>query len=89
MAAIVGTAIGLLVGAVVSGVVVRRRLRHAVSQPSGAHELSSIDREQLSAEFATHASSVRRELSRYADALADGDGDLRDRLRRFEAGATR
>lgn len=47
-------------------------------------ELTLDDREQLEAGFAEHASAVAAQVSEYADALADGDVLLRERLRRVE-----
>lgn len=46
--------------------------------------LTDADRDVLAAEFATHAASVRGQVSHFADELADGDPVLRARLRRFE-----
>ena len=51
--------------------------------------LQEIDREAVAADFAVHASAVRRQVSEYADALAGGDVALRERLRRFEGGEFR
>ncbi|MGL5826322.1 MAG: hypothetical protein ACRCYU_16145 [Nocardioides sp.] len=46
--------------------------------------LTDADRDALAAEFATHAASVRGQVSHFADELANGDPVLRARLRRFE-----
>ena len=51
--------------------------------------LQEIDREAVAADFAVHASAVRRQVSEYADALAGGDQALRERLQRFEGGESR
>ncbi|MGL4338983.1 MAG: hypothetical protein ACRCYU_17970 [Nocardioides sp.] len=46
--------------------------------------LTDADRDALTTEFATHAASVRDQVSHFADELADGDPLLRARLRHFE-----
>lgn len=48
--------------------------------------LSERDRADIAAEFATHTTAVWSQVRTFADALADGDQELRDRLRRFEGG---
>lgn len=85
MATIIGVAAGLVLGVAFTAVAFRLRNRSAALPESEAHELSFADRAAVSTEFAAHALSVRRELSRYADELADGDNRLREQLRRFEA----
>lgn len=82
----IAAVVGFILGAVTTGAAFLVRIRHVACPEPEAHELSPADRETVSAEFATHAASVRRELNRYADALADGDGPLREQLRKFEAG---
>lgn len=47
-------------------------------------QLSPEDREQLEAEFTQHAMAVAAQVSEYADALADGDILLRERLRKVQ-----
>lgn len=86
MATIAGAAAMLVLGVAFTAVAFRPRNRSDALPESEAHELSSADREAVSAEFAAHTVSVRRELSRYADELADGDDRLRAQLRQFEAG---
>lgn len=86
MATAIGTVTGFVLGTVTAGAGFLLSTRRLVCPDPDAHELSTADRESVSAEFATHAASVRRELSRYADVLADGDGQLREQLRKFEAG---
>lgn len=48
--------------------------------------LSEADYAALSESFRQHAEAVQAEVSRYADTLADGDVELRQRLRTFETG---
>jgi hypothetical protein len=75
-------------GSVVSGVLVAALMRSRLCPNPDDHHLRDDEREQVASEFAIHATSVRRELGRYADALADGDTDLRKRLRQIEAGVS-
>ena len=87
MSIVISGTTGILIGIVVGGVLAMGWVqRHACPDPD-AHSLTQEDRDEISAEFVAHAVSVRRELSRYADALADGDTQLRERLRQVEAGA--
>lgn len=86
MSTIVGAAAGLVLGVAFTAVAFRLRNRSDALPESEDHELSSADREAVSAEFAAHTASVRRELGRFADELAGGDARLREQLRRFEAG---
>lgn len=85
-ATVIGSAAGFVLGVALTFVVLRLRDRPIACPEPEAHELSSADREAVSAGFAAHTASVRRELSRYADELADGDDRLREQLRQFEAG---
>lgn len=87
MGMVFSAAAGFLIGATLFGVLVTLRIHRHVCPDPEAHGLNHADRDEISAEFAAHAMSVRRELSRYADELADGDAQLRDRLRQVEAGA--
>ena len=48
--------------------------------------LTEQDRADIADEFAGHTTAVWSQVRQYADALADGDADLRERLRRFEGG---
>ena len=86
MGIVISATAGFLVGSTLCGALLLLRTRRHVCPDPTVHELNHADREEISAEFAAHASSVRRELSRYADALADGDIRLRERLRQVEAG---
>jgi hypothetical protein len=86
MAILLSVTAGFVVGATVSGLLAALWTRRHVCPDREAHRLSHADREDISAEFAAHATSVRRELSRYADALSEGDCLLREQLRRVEAG---
>ena len=76
---------GFVSGAMSTAIILRLRIRRLTCPDPEAHELTAADHKVISDEFAVHATAVRRELSRYADALADGDGLLREQLRRFEA----
>ena len=71
------------VGAAEAADLVVRRLRdrREVDPP-----LTEQDRADIAAEFAGHTTAVWSQVRQYADALADGDADLRERLRRFEGG---
>jgi hypothetical protein len=84
MSTIVGAAAGLVLGVAFTAVAFRLCNRSDALPESEALELSFADRESVSAEFAAHTVSVRRELGRYADELADGDDRLREQLRQFE-----
>lgn len=72
------------VGAAEAADLVVRRLR-ARRQEAGM-ALSEQDRADIAAEFATHTAAVWSQVRTFADALADGDVALRERLRRFEGG---
>lgn len=48
--------------------------------------LSEADYAALSESFRQHAEAVQAEARRYADTLAEGDVELRERLRTFEPG---
>lgn len=48
--------------------------------------LTEEDRAIITDEFATHTSAVWSQVRKFADALADGDVQLREQLRRFEGG---
>ena len=87
-----GAVLGVLAGGgIVAGVMRRgQEPRTSVIDLEMAEEtLQEIDREAVAADFAVHASAVRRQVSEYADALAGGDVALRERLRRFEGGEFR
>lgn len=58
-----------------------RRLR---DRKEADPRLTEQDRADIAAEFATHTSAVWSQVREFADALADGDAELRERLRRFE-----
>lgn len=86
---LLGGQCGLLVGVVV-GLLVRRQPGHApgIEPEAGEEVLAEADRQRIAGEFETHTAAVRQQVSEYADALADGDVDLRERLRRIEAGVS-
>lgn len=71
------------VGAAEAADLVVRRLRH---RQEADPPLTEQDRADIALEFAGHTSAVWSQVRQYADALADGDSDLRERLRRFEGG---
>lgn len=83
---VLGTAVGFMVGVALTAVLCRMHTRPTIYVDNEVHRLSPTDRKAVSAELGAHTASVRRELSRYADELADGDDRLREQLRRFEAG---
>lgn len=69
-------------GAVAMYLVLRDRLCPDVD----AHELTDEDRSEITEQFKQHTRAVREQVSGYADLLAGGDPQLRERLRLFEAG---
>lgn len=83
---IIGAATGFVLGVSLTVAAFRLRTGSDTGPESEAPELSSGDRDAVSAEFAAHTAAVRRALRRYADELADGDDRLRSQLRQFEAG---
>lgn len=88
-----GVLLGGVLGSTISTVLtllvtVRWTRRHTCPDPE-AHELTENDREAVAADFAAHASAVRRQVSEYAEVLAGGDIALRERLRRIEGGESR
>lgn len=84
----ISVAAGFIAGGAISSAIVLAVLRSQLCPDPADHELRDDEREQVASEFAVHATSVRRELGRYADALADGDVNLRQRLRQIEAGVS-
>lgn len=64
----------------------RRRRRNVADETVG---LRDFEHDELQRDFAVHVSAVRRKVSDLADALADGDAQLRDCLRLFERGGGR
>lgn len=48
--------------------------------------LTEQDHADIAAEFAIHTTAVWSQVRGFADALADGDAELREQLRRFEGG---
>lgn len=86
MTVVIGVATGFVFGGAVSGAIVIAVLRTRLCPDSADHEFRDDEREQVASEFAVHATSVRRELGRYADALANGDVNLRQQLRQIETG---
>lgn len=92
LSGLLGAVLGVLAGGGLVAVVMRcgREPQASVIDLDMAEEtLQEIDREAVAADFAVHASAVRRQVSEYADALAGGDVALRERLRRFEGGESR
>lgn len=69
-------------GAVATYLVLRDRLCPDVDAP----ELTDEDRSEITEQFKQHTKAVREQVSGYADLLAGGDPQLRERLRLFEAG---
>lgn len=61
-------------------------LRGRICPDTDAHELTDVDRSEITGRFKKHASAVRAQVSGYADLLAGGDPELRERLRLLEAG---
>lgn len=86
--ALVGGFLGAAVGSVVTLAVVLTWVKARRWPGPEAHELTDDDREAVAAEFGLHASAVQRQVSDYADLLAGGDVQLRERLRYFEGGAS-
>lgn len=90
LSGVLGAVLGALAGGGLGAVVTCRRQRQQASVIDlelDEETLQEIDREAVAADFAAHASAVRRQVSEYADVLAGDDPELRERLRRFEAGA--
>ena len=61
-------------------------LRHRTCPDVDAHQLTDVDRSEITEQFKEHTRAVREQVRGYADVLADGDPQLRERLRLFEAG---
>lgn len=92
LSGVLGAVLGALAGGGLVAVVACRRQEpqaSVVDLEIGEETLQEIDREAVAADFAAHASAVRRQVSEYADVLAGGDIALRERLRRFEGGESR
>ena len=75
-------AVSVAGGAVTTYLVLRDRICRDVD----AHKLTGEDRGHITEQFKEHTRAVREQVSGYADVLADGDPQLRERLRLFEAG---
>ena len=75
-------AVGAAGGAAAAYLVLRGRICSDVD----AHVLGEDDRAEIAEQFKEHARAVREQISGYADLLAGGDPQLRERLRLFEAG---
>jgi len=84
VSALVAGVIGAVAGGLASAALatVAAHLRRS-ADPTAA-ELTPEDREAVAAEFAAHASAVRRGVSEYADQLAGGDNVLRELLAAIE-----
>lgn len=54
--------------------------------PAESPAFNVEDRQVLADQFGDHVAAVRRQVRVYADQLADGDPELRERLRRIEGG---
>lgn len=92
LSGVLGAVLGALAGGGLVAVVTCRcqgRQVSVVDLEIDEETLQEIDREAVAADFAAHASAVRRQVSEYADVLAGGDASLRERLRRFEDGESR
>ncbi|MBZ5736073.1 hypothetical protein K8Z61_16380 [Nocardioides sp. TRM66260-LWL] len=89
LSALLGVVLGALARGLVAVVTCRRQGQQAsvIELDLDEETLQEIDREAVAADFAAHASAVRRQVSEYADVLAGDDPELRERLRRFETGA--
>ena len=61
-------------------------LRGRICSDADAHVLSDVDRSEITEQFKAHTRAVREQVSSFADTLAGGDPQLRERLRLFEAG---
>lgn len=61
-------------------------VRHVHDRQGAEPVLTDQDRAIITDEFATHTSAVWSQVRTFADALADGDAELREQLRRFEGG---
>ena len=79
-------AVGFVAGAGISGGLVYAWMRRRREDIRVIDSLTDADRDEVARDFAVHVHSVQRKVSEFADALADGDEDLRDRLRHFERG---
>ncbi|OUZ08152.1 hypothetical protein BHE97_14560 [Aeromicrobium sp. PE09-221] len=75
-------AVGTAGGAAAMYLVLRERLCGDVD----AHELTDEDRSEITEQFKEHTRAVREQVSSFADTLAGGDPQLRERLRLFESG---
>lgn len=64
----------------------RMVVRHLHESRDSDPQLTERDRAIITDEFATHTSAVWSQVRQFADALADGDAQLREQLRRFEGG---
>lgn len=61
-------------------------LRDRICPDIDAHALSDDDRSEITDQFKEHARAFREQVSSFADTLAGGDQQLRERLRLFESG---
>lgn len=75
-------ALGGAGGAAAVYLVLGERICHDVD----AHKLSDDDRGEITEQFKEHTRAVREQVSSFADTLAGGDPQLRERLRLFESG---
>lgn len=83
---VVSCATALVLGGAAGAAAMRQVLRHRLCPDVGAHELNDDDCAEITKHFRQHARAVREQVSSFADALAEGDQQLRERLRLFESG---
>lgn len=86
MMSVIAYAITLAAGLVGGAGLVYAVLCPQICPAADAHRLDEADRNEIAAEFKAHTQTVREQLSSYADLLAGGDPQLRERLRSFETG---
>lgn len=76
--------VSFVIGVATGGAGVLLRTGKKANAVQLVDHLTDTDRDQVARDFAVHVHSTQRKVSEYADALADGDDDLRNRLRHFE-----
>ena len=84
------TSIGsLLTGASVAGTTVYLQMRKKNGFEQSVDGLTEADRGEIASDCGLHVAAVQLKVSEFADVLADGDVQLRERLRQFEKGGGR
>jgi hypothetical protein len=78
------TLAGGVAGALLAGGAGWLRRRGRLCPDVDARQLSEAEERSIAGQFALHSRRVHEQLREYADALADGDPELRERLRRLE-----